>query len=498
MNLLCSLPLFMIISCLFCAALCLLLKRTAAFAVTGILLLALTAADLAVTVYTAGSGSFTYPMGEFPAPWGNEIRAGSLEGIILAFFLIILFCALLGGFRYLKLHIDGSKHDLFCSLLCLVSAAACALVFTNDIFTGYVFLEIMTLASCGLLISRQVGRTTLAAIRYMIMNLLGSGLYLLGVIMLYGMTGHLLMVHIRETLAGLAGDPSMTLSLTFAVGVLTIGLAIKSGLFPFYFWMPDTYGWATPSAGAVLSSVVSKAYLFLLIKVYYRAVGPALTASMPIETLLLVLGIAGVIFGSLSALRADDLNRMIAFSSAAQIGYIFMSMGIGGDAGYTAALFHLIAHGVTKSLLFLTSPYLADASGGSLRFRDLRGSALRSPAAGFFFLAGALSMVGFPLLAGFTSKILIASAASGPEQPGLFIVIVIVLAVSTLLNALYFLRTVVRIYARPEDGAAAAPAAKASFSYLLPAVILLACNFLLGIFPTVVTGLIEQGLHMFV
>ena len=497
MSFVCSLPLFMIIAGLLTGAACLLLRGPGAFRLVCLLAAFQTAADVLVLRYTLQNGAFTYSMGEFSAPWGNEIRAGVLECTVLLVFLLVLLGSIIAGYRYLKIDIDESKHQLYFALIGLLSSALCSLLFTNDIFSGYVFLEIMTLACCGLLAIREVGRTTLAAVRYMIMNLLGSGLFLLGVILIYNITGHLLMVPIQEAVAEIASDPYMMPSLTFAVGIMTIGLAIKSGLFPFHFWMPDTYGYATPTTAAVMSSVVSKAYIFLLIKIYWRAIGTAVFEQMPIGQILLVLGMAGVVFGSLSALRANNLNRMIAFSSAAQIGYIFMSLGIGGTMGCTAAIVHMLGHSVTKSLLFLSSPHLADVAGGSLVFRNLEGSALRDHAAGLFTLFSALSMVGIPAFAGFSSKFLISLAAADTHHGRILFPVVLILAISTVLNTLYFLRTVIRIYTRPKN--AEVFTAKASFQpdFLIPGVILTAMNLFLGLVPFFTVGVLEKGLYMF-
>jgi multicomponent Na+:H+ antiporter subunit D len=260
------------------------------------------------------------------------------------------------------------------------------MIWTNDIFTGYVFLEIMTLTSCGLMIVREIGRTTLAAVRYMILNLLGSGLFLLGVVLLYDITGHLLMVPMQENIANMASTSAAMEPVTMSLGILTIGLSIKSGLFPFHFWMPDTYGWSTPTSASILSSIVSKAYIFLLFKIYYRCIGIEIFENLPIRKILFILGILGMIFGSISAIRKSSVNRMVAYSSAAQIGYIYMGIGIGGMMGYTAAMFHILVHAVTKSLLFLTTPRLAEVSGDSLLFKNLQGSAHRAKDAGMVFL----------------------------------------------------------------------------------------------------------------
>ena len=495
-------PLFIIIASLFSGALCLLLSRKASYVLSLTLLSVCLVLDGVLLSFTIKHGAFAYSMGEFPAPWGNEIRAGVLEALVLLVFLLVLLCSLIAGRHYLLLHIDETKANLYAALVHLSTAAIAALVFTNDLFTGYVFLEVLTLASCGLMVIRETGRNTLAAVRYMIMNLFGSGLFLMGVVLLYGMTGHLLMVPLHESIIELAADPAMTLPLTFAIGILTIGLAIKSGMFPFYFWMPDTYGWATPTTASIMSAVVSKAYLFLLIKVYFRVVGLELLETLPIRPLLLLFGIAGVILGSVSAVRADTINRMVAFSSAAQIGYIFMCIGIGGDAGYLAAIFHMLGHAVTKSLLFLTTPRLVDVSGRSMRFHDLQGSGLRDRTAGFFFLTGALSMVGVPVFAGFSSKFLITEAIAGDISPVVFTLVVIALVISTILNALYFLRTVIRIYSHPEGAsdeyiiphtnAVAGPLP----AYLLPSLALLAVNVFFGLFPMLTAQLIAQGLTM--
>ncbi|MCF0144951.1 MAG: sodium:proton antiporter [Eubacterium sp.] len=491
-----NLPLFMIVPSLFCGALCLLLPKKAAYGAVVTLLSVLTVFDLIVLRYTAENNSFTYSMGEFPAPWGNEIRAGVLECVVLFIFLVVILCSVIAGYRYLQMHIEESKHNLFCSLLSLSTAAVVSLVFTNDIFTGYVFLEILTLASCGLLVVKQTGKTTLAGVRYMVLNLFGSGLFLLGVVMLYGFSGHLLMVPLRETISVLTLDPQTLPSLVFAIGVLTIGLAIKSGLFPFHSWMPDTYGWATPTTASLMSSVVSKAYIFLLIKVYWRVIGIDLFEQMPIGQILFFLGIAGAIIGSVYAIKATDLNRMVAYSSAAQIGYIFMSLGIGGTAGYAAAIFHLIGHSLTKSLLFLVTPRLQEVSGGSLRFKDLMGSAQRDRVSGFLFLFASLSMVGFPALAGFSSKLLITEAAFDSGNTATLILVVLTLAVSTVLNALYFIRTVLRIYARTPGKKDRPVRGMHTPGYLIPAFVLVGLNLFLGLLPTITSGLIWQGFSM--
>ena len=290
-------PLFSIVLSLFSGVLCTMLDGKKAERYTTVYELFLIALNGAVLRYVLQTGeSFTYVMGEFPAPWGNEIRAGVLEALLGLFFLLVLFCSVLAGRRFVRQDMDESKINLYYTLLNLLTAAMMALIWTNDVFTGYVFLEILTLTSCGILIVREIGRTTLAAVRYMILNLLGSGLFLLGVVLLYSLTGHLLMVPMRQEIALLAGNRESMVVLSLTLGILTIGLGIKSGLFPFHYWMPDTYGSATPTSAAVLSSLVSKCYIFLLFKIYWRAVGIDVFEQLPLKNILLVLGLCGFFF----------------------------------------------------------------------------------------------------------------------------------------------------------------------------------------------------------
>ena len=180
-----NIPLFTIVLSLFSGVLCTILKRRAARWYTIAYEMILLAGLALVLRYTLQTGKpFVYVMGEFPAPWGNEIRAGVLEAALALLFVSVMLCSVIAGGRYLKKDIDGSKQNLYYALVNLMTAALLSILWTNDIFTGYVFLEILTLTSCGILLVREIGRTTLAAVRYMVMNLLGSGLFLMGVVLL--------------------------------------------------------------------------------------------------------------------------------------------------------------------------------------------------------------------------------------------------------------------------------------------------------------------------
>jgi multicomponent Na+:H+ antiporter subunit D len=133
----------------------------------------------AVLAFVMGNGSYVYTMGHFSAPWGNEIRVGVLEAAMALFFCVIMLLCILGGSMEREYQIEESKQNLYYIMVNLLLCSLLALIYTNDLFTAYVFVEINTISACGLIMIRQNGRTIEAATRYMIMSLLGSGLLLL-------------------------------------------------------------------------------------------------------------------------------------------------------------------------------------------------------------------------------------------------------------------------------------------------------------------------------
>ncbi len=448
-----------------------------------------------------GIGSYVFMMGHFPAPWGNEIRAGILEAGMAMFFCVVMLLSMTGGRKKLFDEVEYTKHNIYYILVDMMLSSLLALIYTNDLFTAYVFVEINTIAACGLIMIRQNGRTIEAAVRYMIMSLLGSGLLLMGICMLYDLTGHLLMSNIRLAMADIMAEGAYRIPVLVTVGIITIGLAIKSALFPCHAWLPDAYGYSTVSSAAMLSALVSKGYIFLLIKIFYRVIGLEIIYSSRIIGILFIFGLCGMLFGSFSAIGEKDIRRMIAFSSVAQIGYIYMGFGLGTKEGMIASVYHILVHAATKSLLFISAIGLTDVSGGSRSFFALNGSAYRNKIAGVGFAVGSLSMVGIPIFSGFVSKLLFAKAAVINPTWKMFPT-VIVLAVSTILNAIYFLKTVIRIYT---PGNAAEIEEKGYYSiswdkeklYTVTIILFVILNLILGMNSRPIIRLIEAGLANF-
>ena len=155
--------------------------------------------NVCVLAFVVRTGEpYVYRMGHFSAPWGNEIRVGILEAVMAVFFCATMLLCMLGGIKEREEEIEESKQNLYYIMVNLLLSSLLALIYTNDLFTAYVFVEINTISACGLIMIRQNGRTIVAATRYMIMSLLGSGMLLLGICFLYSITGHLLMSNIQQ------------------------------------------------------------------------------------------------------------------------------------------------------------------------------------------------------------------------------------------------------------------------------------------------------------
>lgn len=443
--------------------------------------------------------SYVYIMGHFPAPWGNEIRAGVLEAFMATFFCVVMFLCMIGGSKEREEEIQGSKQNLYYIMINLLLCSLLALIYTNDLFTAYVFVEINTISACGLIMIKQNGRTIEAATRYMIMSLLGSGMLLLGICFLYDLTGHLLMSNIQESVHLLVAAGQYQTPLMVAITLMCVGLAIKSALYPFHSWLPDAYGYSTVSSAAILSSLVSKGYIFLLVKIFFRVIGFDVISTTRVIHVLFTLGIIGMIMGSIDAIRENDLRRMIAYSSVAQIGYIYMGIGLGTPEGVIASIYHILSHAATKSLLFVAASGLTEVTDGKSNIHEIDGAGYRNKLAGVAFTVGAFSMVGVPMFSGFISKLMFSQAAVGHDIK--MLPTLIALAISTILNAMYFMKTVIRIYSPQKHEEEHIEYKKIkiwnqplkSLAYVL----FIALNFVLGLNSEPIVDYIQRGLQMF-
>ena len=447
-------PFFCVFLALLCGVLTTLIRdgRKARRVTLGMLLIC-AVLNGTVLIATASRGiQFTYSMGAFPAPWGNELRAGPVESLLSTVFCLVMLFSLMGGGRDLEEDILPEKQNLYYIMMDLLAASLFALSYTNDMFTGYVFIEINTIAACSIVMAKDSGQTIVATIRYLIMSLVGSGVFLFGVSMLYTITGHLLMPSLFPAVTGLFCNEAYHYPLAVLAGMMCVGLAVKSALFPFHTWLPTAHGSATTASSAVLSGVVLKGYIILMIKIMCRVFTPEEIGSLGVGSVLFVLGACAMIYGSIWAVRETHAKRMIAYSSVAQVGYIYLGLGLCTPAGIAAAIFQIVAHAFTKPLLFISAGGLIQASGHQKKLYYLRGAGHRCPAAGLGFTVGGLSMVGLPLLAGFVTKLVLGQAALAQEIPQWqMIVALAAIAISSLLNAWYYLPAILQIWKKEPE-----------------------------------------------
>lgn len=487
-------PFISIILSMFTGVLCAVLKPKAARNLCLSVVTAIGVMSAAVLRFTLQTGeSYVYWMGHFPAPFGNEIRIGVFEALMALVFSIVLLLSLLGGLKHIFHDVEETKINSFFLMMNLLFSSMLALIYTNDLFTAYVFVEINTIASCAIVMLRKAKETLVATTRYLIMSLLGSGLFLIGICILYDITGHLLMSNIKESVAVLAATGQYRLPLEMIVCLFSIGMAIKSALYPFHSWLPDAHGSSTSGSSAILSGLVLKSYIILLIKVFYRVIGIEVVYSTKAVNVLFVMGLIAMVMGSFNSIKENDLKRMIAYSSVAQIGYIYMGIGLGSTMGMVAACFHILAHAVTKPMLFCAAGGFMEVSGGSKKFADIRGAGLRNQLAGAAFVVGSLSMIGIPMTAGFISKMYFASSAL--ELPAKMLPTLIVLSVSTVLNALYYIPAIMVLFSKSEGKKAFVPDWK-DLPFIISMVVFIALNFVLGIASQPFIRMIADGLGM--
>lgn len=504
MSFVCNFPLFCIILMMGSGIVTLALKKGPARMLTCISLVLTLIMSAALCFYVESTGeSFHYMMGHFPAPWGNELRIGMLEAFLVTFFIMVLLVVTVVGSSFLEAEMENDKIYLFYIFVDFTAGALIAICYTNDLFTGYVFIEILTIVSCGLMMIRGQGRSYVAAARYMVMSIVGSGFFLIALSLLYSVTGHLLMENTAIILSGYTQTGLYERPLIMIVVFMTIGIALKSGLFPFHYWMPDSYGTALPPSAAILSGIISKVYIILLVKIYMRCFGEVYISKHHMSDVLFVLSLLAIIIGSVGAIRQKDIQYMNAWSSAAQMGYIYLGISLGTRAGIAAAFLQIIAHSAVKSGLFISSGYLCDSVGSG---KELKGAGFSDTWAGILFTAGALSMVGIPVFAGFGVKYELYMESFQLLRGDLIYGLVpAVLAVSTILNAAYYLRMTAVIWLPGGNGEARlkgtgkkAGECGRDFSKKAGCVIFILLNLAVGLGFSRLIEFIKTGISMFV
>ncbi len=402
--------------------------------ITSVILIVLSAFLLS---YTLKNGSFIYNAGHFESPWGIELSIGPVEAVFSVLFSFVYGVVTWYSYDTIPREIDKGRVKIYYFLTNILIGSLLGVIFTNDIFNSYVFIEIGTLAACGIIVIKNKKDNFLATLKYLILSSLGSGLFLMGVAFIFSITGNLNMSFIhREILENHADYQNVIL---ISTALFTIGLGIKSALFPLHTWLPDGHSTAPTTSSALLSALVIKAFFYLYVKIIYRTLGTDIPEVHYIFNVLLVLGCAGMIIGSILAIAQTELKRTIAYSTVAQMGYVFFGMGLGTTFGLAFAYYHIIAHALAKSILFLTAGSM-NLELDTKYINRLNGLGKRMPVEFLAFTLAAMSMVGIPMLPGFVSKWNLASEAAWTKS---YLLVAIIL-ISGLLNAFYYFPIIVR------------------------------------------------------
>lgn len=435
-------------------------------------------------------GAYILTIGHFDAPFGIAFRIGAVESVIGLLFAFVLM--MIGWYSYYSLEkeISPKRTGFFYTLVSLLLASLFGIIYTFDLFNGFVFIEVSTLAACGLIVIKDKKENIKATLKYLILSTLGSGLVLMGIALVYSMTGHLSMGYIKEVLPSqvLGNENSILISLI----LFTVGLGIKSAMFPLHVWLPDAHSSAPTPSSAILSALVIKAPVLFLLKIYYMVFGMDILSSTMVLDLLLIFGSMGMLAGSLLARSQKELKRMIAYSSVAQMGYIFFGIGLGNRLGLVMAIYHIVAHGVTKSCLFLAAGSFIEQTGNK-HIEDFKGIGKEMPVTLGIFTISALSMIGIPVLPGFISKWNLSMAAIETGQ----IYLLAILLISSLLNASYYFPIIINGYFGEDnlDGKVFKSKSK-PVKTLLPLVVLTVSMIFVGFLSGVVIDFIESGIYL--
>lgn len=388
---------------------------------------------LAYMVVTRKGADWIYQVGGWPAPWGIELTANSLAVFFLAVVMVVSLPIALFTIGNLRQEVGGNKRTArFYTLFLLLVGSLAGMALTNDLFNTYVLVEVATLSCCGLVSSHGTPRAAEAAFNYLILATLASSLVVSGIGFIYVITGHLNMGFASQGLEQIwQAKPH---AVWIAISFVLVGFGLKSAIFPLHIWLPDAHSSAPSPASAVLSGLAVKGYMICLLKFLYVVFGPDLMKEFSVDRILVLAGMTAIICGSVMALPQNNLKRRLAFSTVAQVGYIYLGFGLMDINGLAGALFYLASHAAIKSALFLSAGAMISAT-GKKKISELAGIGRKMPLTASVFTAASLGLIGIPLFSGFIGKWYL---IAGSLDSGDFLPTIIIIAGSVLCAAYLF------------------------------------------------------------
>lgn len=358
-----------------------------------------------------------YHVGAWPTPQGIDLRVDGLTTLML---LIVNGLALIAGISSIAF-LKGAGYRYYGLLLFLV-AGMNGVVLTGDLFNLYVFMEIAAIASYALVAFQGEHEDLEASFKYAILGGVSSALILVGITLLYGVTGTLNMGHIASRFA----EAGVTGPARFAFALFFCGFGLKAAIVPFHAWLPDAYPAAPAPVSAIFAGIVSKAIgLYVLARLVFNVFG----AEADILLLLRWAGGVTMVAGGFLAVAQWDIKRLFACSSISQMGLILLALGFGTVGGVVGAIFHLLNHAVFKPLLFLNCGEVERVA-GTRDLRKMGGLRRQLPITSTTSLVASLSLVGIPPFCGFWSKLIIVIAGIQAGHPGFAVAVVLMSVVA--------------------------------------------------------------------
>jgi multicomponent Na+:H+ antiporter subunit D len=430
-------------------------------------------------------GTIHYEIGNWKPPYGIEYVVDPLSGFVVMFVSALAAVVLLYGKPSIDAEIPRSKHYLFyaCYLLCMTGLLGMCI--TGDLFNVFVFLEINSLASYALISLGRTRRAPLAALQYLILGTIGATFFLIGIGLLYQMTGTLNM----SDIAGRLDTETGPRTLLVAFGFMTVGLFVKMAVFPLHSWLPNSYCYAPSVVTAFVAATATKVSVYAFIRLVFGIFKPDFAfEQMPLGALLIGLSIVGIFVASIAAIFQDDVKRLLAYSSVAQIGYMLLGIGMATTQTLTAGIVHMFNHALIKGGLFMVVGCFVLRLGSS-RLSDWRGAAKTMPWTSLAWAIGGLGLIGVPMTAGFVSKWLLLTGAFQAGQP----LVAGVMLMSSLLAVVYVWRVVETLYFSEQLSPAVEKSKEAPVWMLVPMYLVILAVVVFGVWTPFSVGLAAEA-----
>lgn len=478
------LPVLVVIIPLLAAPLCVLLDhpRLAWLAALAASWLSFAAA-IGLVMQVSASGPISYLLGGWDAPWGIEYRIDMLGSYVLLIVTAMAALVMIFAKESVRHEIPEKRISRFYAALMLAFAGLVGIVATGDAFNVFVFLEISSLATYALISMGKDRRALSAAFTYLVMGTIGATFILIGIGFLYMMTGTLNMADLAERLPAVADTRTVRAGFAF----LTVGIGLKLALFPLHLWLPNAYAYAPSAITAFLAATATKVAVYLLLRFMLQIFGVDFSlGQMPLDVLLLILGLFGILTASMVAVYQANIKRLFAYSSVAQIGYMVLGIGLASVTGVTSAILHLFNHALMKGALFVALGGIAYRL-GSTTIQDFNGLGKVMPWTMAGIVLGGFSLIGIPATVGFISKWYLVLATL---EQGLWPVALLIL-VGSFLALLYVWKLIEAAYfGTPE---VARDIKEVPLSMLLPLWVLVGANIYFGIHTDLSVGLAERA-----